>query len=55
MPLGRIHETIAIPVNGLPLEGSPLGQFDGYLDPALIQIAVAGHTLQRTEVLPFRG
>lgn len=55
MPLGRIHEPIAIPVNGLFLEANPLGQLDGYLDPALIQIAVAGHTLQRGEVLALGG
>jgi hypothetical protein len=55
VPLGWVQETIAIPVNGLFLEGCPPGQLDGYLDPAPIQIPVAGHTLQRGEVLALGG
>jgi hypothetical protein len=55
MPFGRVHETIAIPVNDIPLEGCSLGQCDRHLDSASVQISVAGQTFQRGEVFVPRG
>src|SRR5450759_1921433 len=54
MPLGRVGKTIAIPVNGLPVQGRPLGQRNRRRDPALIQLAVAGDAIQRGEVFAPR-
>jgi hypothetical protein len=50
MPLGGAGKTVAIPVNGLPLQGRPLGQRNRHRDPALVRFAVAGDAIQRGQV-----